>query len=318
MKIRYFFIVCIFSLSCESSQQSQQVRERDQSVSKQKQTNDPKDKQTDNNGTGITTETGNEQNSTFNSSTSSGGLIDEEFLVPGGPTSYRSKPIEYGQGASSAHKGFYIRNSNGGSSGAGLIAIHGVKGMTEEFKRNLMRFAARGYRVLAIDLYEGRLPGEDDADSFYQSIQARGKTDVFTNITSGVDYLRDELGVTSLGVVGWDEGGYWAIETMINFPSSFAALVNFYGSPFELSKDAPNIPIPTFHIFPGDDGPETTEIRELEQTLNEKSGKNSDFRFYENVATDFLEPSLKNKDEKNIGFAYEQALSYLDQYLMNN
>ncbi|NRA45960.1 MAG: dienelactone hydrolase family protein [Oligoflexales bacterium] len=303
MKIRYLFILIVFSLACQPDVQNQQVRERNQSLSQQQSQGSSDQEQ----------ETDQESTRTINTSSKSSGGIAQEFRVTGGPTSYKSMPVTYGQGASVQHKGFYIRDSDSGTSGPGLLAIHGLAGLTEEFKYNLMRFAARGYRVLAIDLYEGQLPGQDNAaEGLQQSIQARGKTDVLSNITSGVDYLRSELGATTIGVVGWDEGGYWAIETMINFPGSFAALVNYYGTPFELAKNGPNIPIPTLHIFTSNDERQLEEIVNLEKTLNEQSSHSAEFKKYRDVSADFLEPSKKNQDKENIDIAYDHTFTYLD------
>ena len=329
MKIQYYLFICAFSLACESSQESGQVRERTPVTSGEQGKSDSGSNGNTDSETEKETETdGNSSSGTKeeekNPALSASGSIDEEFRVPSGPTGYVSRTVTYGQGAGGALKGFYMRPSSAKSGGAGLIAIHGLQGLNEDFKRNLMRYVARGYKILAIDLYEGKLPGEDgSADNLYENIQSRGKTDIFANITSGVDYLAEELGVRSLGVVGWGEGGYWAIETMISFPSSFAALVNYEGSPFELSRDASNIPIPTFHVFSGEvdsageDSPETLEKLELEASLNEKTAKKIDFRFYKDVELGFLAPSNKaSEDEKDlIHKVYDHSFSYLDKYL---
>ena len=308
MKFRYLLLLGLCSAGCESSQQNQQARERKQSLN-------TKQVEPDEGSTGTTQGSQETPTSSFVTTTTSKGLIDEEFRVSGGPTTYQAMPVVYGQGAASAHKGFYIRDTDSGPSGPGILAIHGIMGPTEAFKRNLMRFAAKGYRVLAIDLYEGKLPGQDnsaEAEQLHQSIQARGKNDVLSNITSGVDYLRSELGATSLGVVGWDEGGYWAIETMSSFPGSFAALVNYYGSPFELSKDATSIPIPTLHIFPNEDDRQTEELLQLERSINEQSPHKAEFRIYRDVSSDFLEPSKGNQDKENVKIAYDHTFLYLD------
>lgn len=321
MKLLKYFIVAVFIMACEAGEQSQQPRERKQTVvNGPSNAGENNNNQDGNKNTDQTTE-GSEQvpSSSFDTSTSTKGSIDPEFRVAGGPTSFQSRPVNYGEGSGGSHKGFYIRGTESSSSRPGVIAIHGLAGLTEEFKRNLMRFVARGYRVLAIDLYEGQLPGQgsNSVDSLNQGIQARGKADVLSNIISGAEYLRDELNVTDLGVVGWDEGGYWAIETMITFPGTFAALVNYNGSPFELSRLGSSIPIPTLHIFPHEDR-QTEEYLELERSLNEASLRKVEFRIYRDVASDFLEPSNPNKDEVNIGIAYDHTFSYLDTTLKRN
>lgn len=245
--------------------------------------------------------------------------IFSEFRTAQGPTHFRAKTIDYGAGVNGISTGYYMTPVTGTAKiHPALILIHGIMGLSKKFKKNMQRFVAQGYQILAVDLYLGEVPVDASAArELQEALLKRGKIDTIRNITDASDYLFNQLRVKSLSVVGWDAGGSWAISTMLTFPASFASVVNFYGPPFELKGQESTLNVPMMHIFVHDDPSlDIKEIITLEEALKKLAPAEVVFRKFEEVAADFLEPSLSDTqlDDEDIRAAYHHTFKFLNRY----
>lgn len=234
--------------------------------------------------------------------------------------SYKSTTISFGSGTNGQKlKGFYLRAASQTKAGPGLVLLHGMMGLNQDFKKNMEVFASKGYRVFAVDLFDGKLPTtEAEALDLIAGLNSKSKTEVIAIISGAADHLFQKLEATSVGIVGWDEGGYWAISTMLAFKKQFRALVNFYGSPFELSNQSSEISTPMMHVFTQEDPKiDITEVISLEEELTKSSPQPVVFQKFQGVEAHFLDPSLPDgqKDQDNIALTYKLTFDFLAKHL---
>lgn len=241
-----------------------------------------------------------------------------QVATPSG--NFKSTSVSFGSGKNGQKlKGFYLRAASQAKAGPGLILIHGMMGLNQGFKKNMEVFASKGYRVFAVDLFDGKLPTtESEAADLIAGLNAKTKAEVIAIISGASDYLFQKLEATSVGIIGWDEGGFWAISTMLAFKKQFRALVNFYGSPFELSNQSSEISTPMMHVFTQEDPKiDITEVISLEEELTKSSPQPVVFQKFQGVEAHFLDPSLPDgqKDQDNIALTYKLTFEFLDKHL---
>jgi len=96
-----------------------------------------------------------------------------------------------------------------------LVSVHEDYGLTDWMKQQAARLAAKGYVVLAVDLYRGEVVG----NVLDAHIMDRGLPEdrVLADLKAAVDYLRARSDVQAerIGIIGWDSGGGYALDAAI-------------------------------------------------------------------------------------------------------
>jgi len=231
---------------------------------------------------------------------------------------YISRTLTYGADQGGDLKGYYLAPDGLTTMGPGVILIHGITGLTGNFKKNMETFASQGYRVFAPDLFSGTVPEtKEQGEELMSGLNARGRQSVIGMISAAGQYLFDTIKVSSVGIVGWDVGGYWSIATFLTFKKQFSAVVNFYGSPFELSKQPSEISAPMLHVFVQEDqNIDITEVIGLEKDLKSSSQYPVTFHKFQGVDSDFLDSVPDGQvDRDNVGLAYQFTLDFLAKHL---
>lgn len=233
-------------------------------------------------------------------------------------SAFIQKTISLAYGSDSELSAYFVRSSSQYQAGPGLLLLHGMTGMTEDFRTNMKRFAEKGYRVLAPDFFGGRIPlSKADAQNYWEELRSMGKGALISLIASAGSYLFQKMEAKTVSVVGWDEGAYWAQETVLATKKQFRSMVAFGGSPLGLKPQVTEIPIPMMYIVVQDD-PEIDikEVIELENRLETQSPKPVIFRKFHGVSPDFLDPSVPEakKDQQNIRLGYQLTFEFLQKY----
>lgn len=262
-----------------------------------------------------TSDQNNSQDSTSDSTSNSDTNSDQQNTSNFGKQ-YTSQVVTYGTNGEKDMTGFYLANKNDLGTGPAIIAIHGNPGINSPFKEELKKFVNKGYKVFAPDLYYGSLPkNEAQAESLQQEMIKWGANDVLFNLYNAAEFLAKQSYINSITVVGWDQGGYWATDLAIKYPSYFQAAINFYGAPYHLSDLASQIQIPMLHIYP-EQGLDYSkeEILSIEQDIKAKASVASTFKIITGAQGKFLDPSLSQtlKDYENIDLAYQKVFQFLD------
>src|SRR5438552_1555329 len=122
----------------------------------------------------------------------------------------------------------YLCRPAGGDRRPGIVVVHDDRGLDAWTKEQARRLAGLGYVVLAVDLYRGELPG-DVLDAHILD-RALPEDQVLRDLKSAVTFLagRQDVRAESLGAVGWDTGGGYALDAAIR-DSRLQAVVTCYG-----------------------------------------------------------------------------------------
>ncbi len=170
-----------------------------------------------------------------------------------------------------------------------VVMLHGDFGLTKWVKRQAHRLAEKGYLVLAVDRYDGRLPKTvEDAH-----ILDRGLEDerVLADIKSAVDHLAGHRDVPkgAIGVIGWDSGGGYALDAAMADRRLKTAVV-CYGRLTTDPQPLAALQGPVLGIFGGkDEGIPPETIAQFKKAMA-KAGKSAIVHVYPQCGGCFMDP----------------------------
>jgi carboxymethylenebutenolidase len=106
-----------------------------------------------------------------------------------------------------------------------VLLIHGINGVSENFKHFTRDFARDGFVALALDLYDGRTANDEvTRHSLYNEVYSDPKKAMET-ITTWVAWLRADPRINGkLGVIGWSFGADWAMRVSYVVPIDATAV----------------------------------------------------------------------------------------------
>jgi carboxymethylenebutenolidase len=110
----------------------------------------------------------------------------------------------------------------------GVIVLHGDFGLTDWLKQQAARLADKGYVTLAVDLYRGEIA--KDIEEAHILERALLEERVLGDVKAAANYLltRSDVHKDSLGVIGWDMGGGYALQAACS-DARLRAVVVCYG-----------------------------------------------------------------------------------------
>ncbi len=107
----------------------------------------------------------------------------------------------------------------------GVLLLHDRWGIDDTIKQWVSRFAERGYRALAIDVFDGRI--SSDMALATEILNATDPETVKANVQAGLDYLKQDG--RKLVTLGAGFGGWQSFQAAIAAPGDVAATVVIYG-----------------------------------------------------------------------------------------
>jgi len=215
--------------------------------------------------------------------------------------------LEYFAGA----RGFYAEPM-GEDAYPGVVMIHENRGLRPEIKQAAETLAKEGYRVLAVDLYQGTVMETQDEARAYstQFDQAEG----IRNMQAAVAFL-NERGSEKIASLGWCFGGKQSLELAMS-GTPLAATVVYYGGGMATTTErlAP-ITWPVLGIFGDQDRVIPLEmVSAFESSLDALSVPN-EVHIYEGVGHAFANPSNPNFAPEATADAWAKTLTFLEQNL---
>jgi len=120
---------------------------------------------------------------------------------------------------------------------AGLLLVHDYFGVTDFYRSSVARFAAQGYRVVAVDLYGGK--ESTTAREAWQLMSALGRrhpAEVAALLDAGLEALRASN--RRIAAVGFSAGGDWAFRLLLAHPDRIVAAAILYGGGMEAHPDS--------------------------------------------------------------------------------
>jgi carboxymethylenebutenolidase len=172
----------------------------------------------------------------------------------------------------------------------GIIVVHGDHGLNDWTKEQARKLAALGYVVLAVDLYRGELA--QNSEDAHELMRGLPDDRALRDLRAAFTYLsaRPDVRATKIGVLGWNMGGWYALQLAIHEPRLAACVVNDSALPTDRA-DIARIRAPVLGNFGADDrGIPATALRAFQNEL-QSAGESADFKSYPGAGDDFDDPA---------------------------
>jgi carboxymethylenebutenolidase len=99
-----------------------------------------------------------------------------------------------------------------------IIVVHGDHGLNDWTKDRARKLAALGYVVLAFDLYRGEIA--QNTEDAHELMRGLPDDRALRDLAAAFTYLsaRPDVRSAKIGVIGWDMGGWYALQLAIHQP----------------------------------------------------------------------------------------------------
>ena len=233
-------------------------------------------------------------------------------VEPGGEVA--SREVVYGSLDGAEITGYLAMPAEGEPT-AGILVIHEWWGLNDNIRAMARQLAGAGYAALAVDLYEGEV-GEtrEDASRLARASgenPGRGEK----NLQQAWEYLKDDVGVSKVGAIGWCFGGGWSLRAALMMGEGLDAAVIYYGRVVTDRDALEPLTTPLLGIFGAlDEGIPVATVREFQATLD-GLGKSSSIHIYEDADHAFANPSGTRYNRDAAEDAWGKTLVFFGHHL---
>jgi len=197
----------------------------------------------------------------------------------------------------------------------GVIVIHEWWGLNDRVRATADRIAAEGYVVLALDLFAGGSTKSPAEAREMMVTVVENPALAEENIRQAYQFLLDSGQAPRIGVLGWDFGGGWALNTAMLFPDELDATVIYYGQVTADEGRLAPVDVPILGLFGANDlGIPVASVQSFERAL-QNLGKNYEIEIYPDVKHAFADPASANYNAAVAEQAWARALAFLDRHL---
>jgi carboxymethylenebutenolidase len=167
-----------------------------------------------------------------------------------------------------------------------IIVVHGDHGLNDWTKDRARTLAARGYFVLAVDLYRGEVAQNDEAA--HELMRGLPDDRALRDLEAAFAYLaaRPDVRKSKVGVIGWNMGGWYALQLAIHEPSLAACVVNDSALPTDRA-DIAHISAPILGNFGADDRAIPPEALRAFELAIQPGDDTADLKSYPGASGDF-------------------------------
>jgi carboxymethylenebutenolidase len=170
-----------------------------------------------------------------------------------------------------------------------IIVIHGDQGLTDWTKEQAQKLAARGYVVLAVDLYRGVVAR--DAEDAHELSRGLPDDRALRDLEAAFAYLaaRPDVRGAQIGAIGWNVGGWYALQLAIHELRLAACVVDDSALPTD-AADIARIRAPVLGNFGADDrGIPAAALQAFESSIR-ATGGTADLKAYTDAGDGFDDP----------------------------
>lgn len=226
--------------------------------------------------------------------------------------------VEYASVDGKTVKGYLAQPKQADADIPGIIAIHEWWGLNKITIADVLRLTNQGYRVLAPDLYYGKVTHDpDESQKLMQSVIDHPEL-AKDNLKQAYQYLVDR-GSSKIGVIGWCFGGSWSLQTALLFPKKLSAAVIYYGTQVGQmeTKDLEPLSMPILGFFGAEDKIIPVEnVRKFKSNLD-KLGKKARIQIYEGIGHAFADPTDDRFEPEITATAWSETEEFLAQNLQS-
>jgi carboxymethylenebutenolidase len=193
--------------------------------------------------------------------------------------------------------------------GKPVLVLHAWWGLNDLVKAFCDRLAEAGFVVFAPDLYHGKRTDQiSEAETLAGSLD-----DVQTReeVLQALSLLRERTGETSIAVIGFSLGAYYALDLSAREPDHIRSVIVFYGTgPAEFSKSKAEY----LGHFAGDDPYEPKESVEWLENELKTAGRSVTFYTYPDTGHWFFESDRTDAyNQEAAELAWERTLDFLNR-----
>jgi carboxymethylenebutenolidase len=219
----------------------------------------------------------------------------------------RAEDVEYFAGA----QGLYVEPTIPGTY-PGVVMIHENRGLRPEIRQTAEQLAKEGYRVLAVDLFDGRVvETQDEARAITASFDHAKAVE---NMQSAVQYLKDK-GASKVASLGWCFGGRQSVALAISGAKLDATVVYYGGGMATTTEQLKPITWPVLGVFGDQDQAIPLSMVEAFKTSLNTLNVPNEIHIYPGVGHAFANPSGMNYAPEATQDAWSKTLAFLKKNL---
>jgi len=160
-----------------------------------------------------------------------------------------------------------------------IILVHGDHGLNDWIEDDARKLASRGYVALAVDLYRGKA-ARDNEDA-HELMRGLPDDRALRDLQAAFAYLsaRREVRKTKIGVIGWNMGGWYALQLAIHEPNLAACVANDSALPTDRA-DIARIRASVLGNFGADDRGIPDAARRAFESAMQTAGESVDLETY--------------------------------------
>ncbi len=231
------------------------------------------------------------------------------------PLDVASQWMPYGEGKDALIRGYFAYPESMVAPLPAIIVVHDWRGLDEPTKQMADRLASRGYMVLAVDFFGGKVASSaEEAAALSRGLLEQTEA-ADQNVVAAYRFLTDAAGAPSVATLGTAMGGYWAVKSMRLLPGELKAAVNWYGQVDEDPALIEQMDAPLLGLFAGSDRSMPPQrVRDF-RAAAESAGKTVDVQIIPNVSAGFANPDDPRFDQQAADLAWQRTMNFLTQHL---
>lgn len=211
--------------------------------------------------------------------------------------------------------GYLARPRGGSGSLPGIVVIHEWWGLNDNIRAMAERLAGEGYAALAVDLYEGEAAESPERARELVGATLERASALQDNLSQAISYLREDIGVSGVGTIGWCFGGGWSLNAALDNPERVDATIIYYGRLVTDPERLRALQTPILGIFGGEDtGIPVETVREFESALA-RLDKPAEVHIYEGAHHAFANPSGTRYDAEAAEDAWQKTIAFFQDRL---
>lgn len=236
---------------------------------------------------------------------------DASPLVQPPRQAVRTALVPYGRTA----PGFMAEPASGEIKGS-VVMIHEWWGLNDNVRGMAERLAGEGYRVLAVDLYDGVVAqAPEQAQQLYRGAMG-DRSALRAHLTAAFNALQERPDAGRIGMMGWCMGGLGTLEGALALPEALAAAVIYYGDVSRRSiEELRPLRMPILGLFgEADRGIPADTVRAFGERLA-LAGVSADIHIYPGAGHAFANPSGRNYLAEPAADAWRRTLAFFETHL---
>ena len=243
--------------------------------------------------------------------------MEPAVAVKGGEVTFSTVVADEGSGAEKSREvsGYFAHPADAGETELpGIVVIHEWWGLNDNVRAMARRIAGEGYRVLAVDMYDGEVATTpEDAKKLMGGVMENEVAGLET-IEAGIEYLKSSH-ATKLGVIGWCFGGGWSLRSALTFGTNLDAAVMYYGQVKTDPAELRGLDIPLLGIFGAEDDGIPVEDVERMGALLDSLGKSVTIEIYPDASHAFANPSGERYNAEAAVDAWRKTAAFFANHL---